>query len=198
MCFVLCQFAIQWKRYQDLLHLYKLNPGAYTKEVDDLTSFLAQVSAVHNFLPHWSQCFAPLMSWPPFWLRLVLLAPFCPDLNSGSGQCCPQCFAPLITVFCPIDDLTSILTQASAIQFSAPLITVFCSRWCPDLLSDSGQCCPVFCPIDHNVLPHWWLDRIFGSGQFWPQYFAPLFWSIGGIPEVACLCLTLTLTSKAK
>ena len=52
MCSVLCQFAIQWKRYQDLLHLYKLNPGAYTKEVDDLTSFLAQVSAVHNFLPH--------------------------------------------------------------------------------------------------------------------------------------------------
>ena len=52
MRFVLCQFAIQWKRYQDLLHLYKLNPGAYTKEVDDLTSFLAQVSAVHSFLPH--------------------------------------------------------------------------------------------------------------------------------------------------
>ena len=52
MRFVLCQFAIQWKRYQDLLHLYKLNPRAYTKEVDDLTSFLAQVSAVHSFLPH--------------------------------------------------------------------------------------------------------------------------------------------------
>ena len=171
MCFVLCQFAIQWKRYQDLLHLYKLNPGAYTKEVDDLTSFLAQVSVT-----------CPILSWPQFWLRSVLSTVFCPtdhsvlphwwpDLNADSGQCYP--------VFCPIDH--SVLPH-----------------WCPDLLSDSGQCCPVFCPIDHNVLPHWWLDRIFGSGQFWPQYFAPLVWSIGGIPEVACLCLTLTLTSKAK
>ena len=141
--------------------------------IDVLTSFLAQVSAVHNFLPHWSQCFAPLMSWPPFWLRLVLLAPllswpqfwlrsvlstvFCPtdhsvlphwwpDLNSDSGRCYP--------VFCPIDH--GVLPH-----------------WCPDLLSGSGQCCLVFCPIDHSVLPNWCPD-LSGSGQCCPQCFAPL------------------------
>lgn len=146
-----------------------------------LTSILAQVSAVQSVLPHWSQCFAPLMTWPQFWLRPVLSS-FLPHWS--------RCFAPLMSwpPFWLRSVLSSFLPHWS--QCFAPLMSW--PFWLRSVLST------VFCPIDHNVLPRWWSDRIFGSGQFWPQYFAPLFWSIGGIPEVACLCLTLTLTSEAK
>ncbi|KAK7097160.1 protein SDA1 homolog [Littorina saxatilis] len=56
------EFAIQWKCYQDLLHLFKLQPGTYTKQVDDLTTFLAQVS----------QCYSEELKAYPEMLREVL------------------------------------------------------------------------------------------------------------------------------
>lgn len=56
------EFAFQWKRYTSLLELYKMNPGTYNKEVDDLTSFLAQVS----------HCFKEDLKEYPQMLREVL------------------------------------------------------------------------------------------------------------------------------
>ncbi|KAL8568513.1 hypothetical protein ACOMHN_065714 [Nucella lapillus] len=38
------QFARCWCRFQELLPLFKVDPGSFSKELDDLTLFLAQVS----------------------------------------------------------------------------------------------------------------------------------------------------------
>ncbi|KAK7498701.1 hypothetical protein BaRGS_00010078 [Batillaria attramentaria] len=38
------EFLKQWRHYQSSLQLYKLTPGQYTKTVDELTTFLAQVA----------------------------------------------------------------------------------------------------------------------------------------------------------
>ncbi|KAL8604072.1 hypothetical protein ACOMHN_024897 [Nucella lapillus] len=38
------EFAGSWRRFQELLPLFKVNPGTFSKELDDLTLFLAQVS----------------------------------------------------------------------------------------------------------------------------------------------------------
>lgn len=42
------EFAGNWNRFQELLPVFKFTPGTYSKELDDLTPFLAQVSHCYS------------------------------------------------------------------------------------------------------------------------------------------------------
>ncbi|XP_076447026.1 protein SDA1 homolog [Babylonia areolata] len=42
------EFMWKWDSLEDCLHVFKMNPGSYSKELDDLVSFLAQVSHCYS------------------------------------------------------------------------------------------------------------------------------------------------------